>query len=140
MGRPPGTVRRTGCIEVYSNWKHWYCLFPQHGGGPKHLRSIEFERWQTEIIESFGEELLKGLIHSDGWRGLNPIRRRFRDGWRWYSYPRYLFVNYSPEIRALFSDTCQRLGIDCRPSARYVLSVARRESVSRLDAFVGPKM
>lgn len=43
--RPEGQGRvnfvpRLGCTVVYSYRKHWPCLFPQHGAGRKHLRSI----------------------------------------------------------------------------------------------------
>ena len=37
--RPSGRthrVRAPGVIVVQSNWKHWPCLFPQHGPGRKH--------------------------------------------------------------------------------------------------------
>lgn len=30
-----GTLARPGCIEIYSSWAHWICLFPQHGPGTK---------------------------------------------------------------------------------------------------------
>jgi hypothetical protein len=26
--RPMGRVQKPGCFELYSNWKHWRCLFP----------------------------------------------------------------------------------------------------------------
>jgi hypothetical protein len=35
-------------IKSYS--KHWPCLFPQRGPGPKHTRKIELEEWQAIII------------------------------------------------------------------------------------------
>jgi hypothetical protein len=34
-GRPSGCRHREGCDVIYSYWKHWVCLFPQHGSGPK---------------------------------------------------------------------------------------------------------
>jgi len=30
-------VPKIGCLEVSAYWKHWPCLFPQHGRGRKHL-------------------------------------------------------------------------------------------------------
>jgi hypothetical protein len=59
-GRPPGTSRRIGAVEVYSDWKHWICLFPQHGSGPKHLRPIALAAWQLELVEWYPEAFLTG--------------------------------------------------------------------------------
>ena len=33
-GRRVTRVIRPGCVEMVSHWKHWICLFPQHGPGP----------------------------------------------------------------------------------------------------------
>ncbi|MFP4074134.1 MAG: transcriptional regulator, partial [Actinomycetota bacterium] len=41
---------RTGCVDVYAHWKHWPCVFPQHGPGRKHERAIELQAWQREIV------------------------------------------------------------------------------------------
>ena len=38
-------VRAPGVVVVQSNWKHWPCLFPQHGPGRKHERPIVLEDW-----------------------------------------------------------------------------------------------
>jgi hypothetical protein len=138
--RASGRVPRKGCFEVYSNWKHWLCLFPQHGAGPKHLRPIVLTRWQSDLVDRYPDQLLRGLIQSDGCRTINSVWRPARDGGRRrYTYPRYLFVNHSREIRELFGRACDRLGIEWRQSNTYILSVARREAVRRLDQFVGPK-
>ena len=56
-----------------------------------------------------------------------------------YSYPRYFFTNTSADIRALFCDACDRLGIQWRRTNATNISVARRESVARMDEFIGPK-
>jgi hypothetical protein len=47
-------------IEV--RWKHWPCLFPQHGPGRKHLRKIELADWQAEIVAKYPEQLLRGFF------------------------------------------------------------------------------
>jgi hypothetical protein len=93
--RVVGQVPKIGCVEVYAHWKHWPCLFPQHGPGPKHLRSIKLVRWQQEIADRHPRLLLRGLIHSDGWRGHNKVRRTWGAGSASYSYPQYQFTNYS---------------------------------------------
>jgi hypothetical protein len=110
-------------------------LFPQHGRGRKHDRRIELTAWQQKIVRAEPECFLRGLIHSDGWRGLNRVKVKGR----WYAYPRYQFSNRSDDIRTLFTDTCDLLGVQWRPWGRYHISVARRESVAHLDSFIGPK-
>ena len=44
-----GRVRATGCLELSSYSKHWPCLFPQHGPGGKHERTIKLASWQEEL-------------------------------------------------------------------------------------------
>src|ERR1700677_3322249 len=86
-------VHYQGCTAVKSTSKHWPCLFPQHGPGRKHTRKIELEQWQSAIVGQYPGEFARGLFHSDGWRGVNRVRRRLTDGDRWYEYPRYQFSN-----------------------------------------------
>lgn len=128
-----------GCTMVKSYSKHWPCLFPQHGPGRKHHRKIELREWQEIIVRKFPGEFAKGLFHSDGWRGVNRVRRPLADGDRWYEYPRYLFGNESGDILRLCGEALDRLGVEWRFSRRNSISVARREAVARLDEFVGPK-
>ena len=136
-GRRPSAHRRRQdrCIVVTSYSRSWPCLLPQHGPGKKHDRRIALLPWQREIVSRAGEAFLRGLIHSDGWRGLNRVKVKGR----WYAYPRYQFSNRSTDIRMLFTETCDDLGILWRPWGRHHISVARRESVARLDSFIGPK-
>ncbi len=119
--------------------KHWPCLFPQHGPGRKHHRKIELHQWQFVIAQKYPGELARGLFHSDGWRGVNRVRRRLADGDRWYEYPRYLFGNESRDILRLCGETLDQLGVAWRFSRPNAISVARREAVARLDEVVGPK-
>jgi hypothetical protein len=135
----PGTVRKLGCIEVYSNWKHWICAFPQHGPGPKHRRHIELATWQQQVVNAHPHEFLRGLVHSDGCRSLNRVRRPLKAGVREYEYPRYFFSNHSAGIRRLFTETCALIGVETKPDGPYNISVARRASVELLDSFIGPK-
>jgi hypothetical protein len=46
----------------------------------------------------------------------------------------------SADIRGLFCDACDRLGIAWRRMNARNISVARRAAVARLDEFVGPKV
>ena len=129
--RNAGQVARAGCVEIFSNWKHWICLFPQHGAGPKHLRSIRLEPWQELLVGDHADQFLAGLIHSDGCRCVNRVRG--------HEYARYFFSNRSVEIRAMFAAACASVGVDCRPAGSRNVSVARRDSVDLLDRLVGPK-
>ena len=57
-----------------------------------------------------------------------------------YFYSRYHSSNMSPHIRDLFTDTPDKLGIEWRyNNPKKNISIAKRESVRRLDEFVGPK-
>ena len=140
-----GTGRRpkTGCTEVKSYSEHWRCLFQQHGPGMKHERHIELADWQREIAERCPWELVRGLIHSDGCRFTNWTMRTVGGERKRYEYPRYYFTNKSDDIRKIFTDTLDRLGVEWTTLARgsdpYNISVARRASVALMDAHVGPK-
>jgi hypothetical protein len=75
------------------------------------------------------------LIHSDGCR----LTNRVRHGEKTYEYPRYNFSNRSDDIRRIFCDACDLLGVEWRTMNRWDISVARRASVALLDEFIGPK-
>jgi hypothetical protein len=86
--------------------------FPQHGAGRKHLRSIVLADWQLELTHAHPESLLRGLIHSDGCRVVNRFRTKLPSGRvAEYSYGRYFFSNLSSDIRRIFADHCQLVGI-----------------------------
>ncbi|WP_446215982.1 terminase gpP N-terminus-related DNA-binding protein [Micromonospora sp. IBHARD004] len=128
-------VQKQGCVGVQSYGVHWPCLFPQHGPGKKHERPIVLADWQREIVERHPGDFLRGLFHSDGWRGSNRITVRGKR----YVYPRYMFINESADIMGLCRWALDLLGIDWRMNRRNSLSVARREAVAALDRHVGPK-
>jgi hypothetical protein len=119
------------CAEVGCFSKSWPCLFPQHGPGPKHLRPIVLTDWQREIVTHHPKPLIRGLIHSDGCRVVNKSMGR--------RYLRYMFANASADIRSIFCDACDQLGISWRQPKERDISIARRDSVALLDTFVGPK-
>jgi hypothetical protein len=122
-------------VTITSYWRAWICLFPQHGRGRKHHRPIVLSAWQESIVDDEPERFLRGLIHSDGWRGLNRVHVKGKD----YEYPRYQFSNRSQDIKKLFTDACERLGIEWRRWGTHHISVARRQSVALMDEFIGPK-
>jgi hypothetical protein len=128
-------LKNSTCIWIIKVSKQWPCLFPQHGPGRKHERPIVLSDWQETLVERHPELFLRGLIHSDGCRFINPVRH----GKKLYTYPRCNFSNASADIRKLFGDTCDVLGIEWRVMNARNISVAKRASVARLDDFVGPK-
>ena len=129
-GRVLAQLRPENCVEVSAYWKCWPCLFPQHGAGRKHQRRIELTDWQTTLVDRWPEQLLRGLIHSDGCRFQNT-------GTNW-SWPRYAFSQVSDDIRTIFCDACDRLGLRWT-AARTTIYVSRKADVAILDEFVGPK-
>lgn len=132
-------VQAPGCTHVQSYWKHWSCLFPQHGIGRKHERPIFLEHWQREIIEVHPGRFLRGLFNSDGCRITNWTTRKVGGEIKRYEYPRYMFSNESADIIRLCAETLDLLDIAWRLPRRNMLSVARKEAVAALDVHVGPK-
>jgi hypothetical protein len=127
--------RDSACVEISMYSKHWIRLFPQHGPGRKHLRRIELADWQQEIVCDDHRPFLRGLIHSDGCRFIATERQSGRVR----RAPRYVFTNQSEEIKQLFCESCDAVGVRwTRPNPKSV-AVYRLESVARLDEFVGPK-
>jgi hypothetical protein len=129
------TTQKKGCTSVEAISVHWRCVLPQCGPGKKHDRLIELTEWQRALVADDPRPLIRGLIHSDGCRTVNRVVTRGQA----YVYPRYFFVNLSGDIRDILTDCLDRLAIPWRPSRPHVVSIARREGVAALDAFVGPK-
>ena len=126
-----GRVQRTGCIELTSHSKHWFCLLPQHGPGTKHNRLIQLESWQVDIVERHPAPFVRGLIFSDGCRVINRVGQN--------EYGRYFFTNTSQDILEIAREAIARLGVEARQSNPKNLSVARRSQVAVLDEFIGFK-
>jgi hypothetical protein len=131
-----GFVQKPGCIEIYSYWKHWPCLFPQTDAGRKMDRRIRLASWQEDVVRRHPEELLRGLIHSDGCRFTNVVGKNLRPGG--YSYSTYAFTNASGDIRKIFCMACDQLDIRYRRSGRNI-TISRRADVEKLESFIGPK-
>ncbi|WP_030262531.1 helix-turn-helix domain-containing protein [Streptomyces sp. NRRL B-24484] len=136
-------VAAPGCTSVVSTSKHWPCLFPQHGPGPKHLRPVRLADWQRPVVSAHPWPFVRGLIHSDGCRTVNTATRRTGGTVQRHEYPRYFFTNGSRDIVRLFTDSLDSLGVEWQVRERRTghldVSVARRASVALLDAHVGPK-
>ena len=118
----------------------WHDAFPQAGPGPKHERPIALADWQREITDAYPRPLLRGLIHSDGCRTVNRFKTKLPSGRvAEYAYPRYFFSNLSADIRGLFCEYCDRLGVRWTQSNHRNISISHRHSVAALDQFIGPK-
>ena len=139
VANPVHILRQQGCASIECTTRHWLHLFPQHGPGRKHERRIELEPWQAALVASDPRPLIRGLLHSDGCRVTNWTDKRVGRTVKRYEYPRYLFSNRSDDIRSIFTDALDRLGVAWRANGRWSVSIARRDAVAALDTFVGPK-
>ncbi|GAB4007440.1 transcriptional regulator [Nocardioides ultimimeridianus] len=138
-GGRPHTRLAPGCVITTVGWKHWPCLFPQHGPGRKHERPIVLEDWQSAIVETHPGQFLRGLFHSDGCRVMNSTTKLIAGEPKTYWYSRWQFANASTDIRELCCWALDLVEVAWRQSNPRVISVSRRDAVARLDALIGPK-
>jgi hypothetical protein len=94
-------------------------------------------------LEHHAYTYLLGMYLGDGHivamrRGVYHLRI-YLDPKRTYRYPRYEFSNRSDDICGIFCEYCDLVGVEWRVMNRWTISVARRESVAKLDRLVGPK-
>lgn len=131
---------RARMTTLQCGWKRWPEVLPQCGPGRKHERDIVLVDWQESIVSAHSAQFVRGLIHSDGCRSVNRFTTRLPSGRSAnYAYPRYFFSNLSGDIRGLFCEACDRLGVRWTQSNARNISVADRRSVALLDRVVGPK-
>jgi hypothetical protein len=138
-GGRPFTRRMPGLINTGCYWKHWPCLFPQHGPGMKHTRKIELEPWQQDIVEEHPGRFLRGLFNSDGCRIENWTVKTVNGAPKRYAYTRYLFRQRSTDIMGLCQWALGLVGVRWTMPKPDTLSVARKPDVALLDEFIGPK-
>jgi hypothetical protein len=117
-------------VTLHAYHGHWTCLFPQHGPGKKHDRSIVLEPWQHELVARAPWAFLRGCIRSDGCFYINRTGK--------YAYESYSFANLSHDILGLFASTCALAGVECRVYRKYV-AIYRRASVALMLEHVGRK-
>jgi hypothetical protein len=132
-------LQKEGYAMVTSYSRHWPSLFPQHAPGKKHERRIALDPWQQEIVDAHPWEFIRGLIHSDGCRIANWTTRLVGGEPKRYEYPRYFFTNLSADIRQLYTDTLDKVGVSWKQANAQNVSVARKASVALMDTHVGPK-
>lgn len=146
------TTKGGKSTSVYGYSKTIPELFPQHGKGLKHLRSITLADWQQEMVQANPKPFIRGLIQSDGSRYIQTVKSK--SGVRYYV--KYNFTNTSSDIVKLFCDSCDNLGLhytmhkrkSLQPSDQTVETGAikttvtfnKKQDVEFLDTFVGPKM
>ncbi len=135
----PHSRKMPGCVNTTVSWKHWPCLFPQHGPGRKHERTLVLEDWQRAIVEQHPADFLRGLFHSDGCRVNNWVTRPVAGVKKRYDYPRWQFVNVSDDIRGFCTDALGLLDLPWRQSRWNCISVSTRDAVARLDDLIGLK-
>jgi hypothetical protein len=127
--------RLDGCVNVSVYSGHLPCLFPQHGKGPKHLRSIELEPWQAEIVAAEPWSFIRGCIRTDGCSFINRTGP--------YEYLSYDFTNSSDDITGLFLDACALVGVITRANRSdrgiWRVRINRRDSVGLMKEHVGLK-
>lgn len=122
--------KRNNCLIVQCSSPIWPAALPQHGRGKKHDRPIVLAGWQREIVDREPQAFLRGLIHSDGCRTVNRFKTKLPSGRvAEYEYTRYFFSNLSADIRGLFCEYCEKLGIRWTQSNHRNISVSHRRSV-----------
>lgn len=124
------SVHEGRMIVLYVYSSHLACLFPQHGPGKKHERSVKLEPWQQTHVDAAPFSFLRGLVRSDGCIFLNKTGP--------YVYESYDFANHSQDLLDLFGATCDAVGVEYRRYARHI-RIYRRASVAKMLERVGRK-
>jgi hypothetical protein len=132
-------VRAPGVVVVQNSWKHWSCVFPQHGPGRKHERELGMTAWQWAIVAEHPADFLRGLFHSDGCRVDNWATRMVAGEKKRYEYGRWQLSNCSEEILGWCGEALDLIGVPWRRSSATNVSVSTRAGVALLDELIGPK-
>jgi hypothetical protein len=125
-------------VSIYSN--HLFCVFPQHGSGPKHRRRILLEPWQAAIVDAEPWSFIRACIWTDGCAFINrtDVHRP-----QPYEYLSYHFANMSKDIVDLFVDACDRVEVFTRINVDrrglWNVRINRRDSVARMVQHAGRK-
>lgn len=133
--------KNSDCVNIMVSAISLEELFP-HGKGTKHTRKIELKEWQESICDEYPEQLIKGLIESDGCR-FKPVRK--------YDYTVYQFTNASKDIHHILQKFCDKLKLDYtfrtnksterneKRATVYLTCFSKKEIVEKLDSFIGIK-
>ena len=136
-----GTSRVRGARRVYASHPSWFEAFPQHGPGRKHTREIEL----AELAEKAHARPPGGIAARPrplgrGTRASTASRRGSRAGASPNTRTSATSSRTTQRIsRRIFCEHCELLDIRWTQSSFKNISVAHRDSVARLDEFIGPK-
>jgi hypothetical protein len=119
------TETKSNCVVLSVYNKNLPTLFPQHGKGLKHNRTIDLSDWQIKLIDWL--ELIRGLFHSDGSYYFDRDRDYFN------------FRNYSKEILEIFKLCCEKLLISYTTPNDVTVRVGKRKDVQKLVELIGNK-
>jgi hypothetical protein len=80
-------MQKVACTSVESTARHWPCLFPQHGPGKKHERSIVLADWQREFVAAHPGHFVRGQFTVRGQTGRRcgarpACRAEIMTGWK----------------------------------------------------------
>lgn len=111
-------------------------LFPQHAPGKKHLRKLEFQDWQLEILKEYPEEFIRGCFQSDG--SIYYAKQGK------YPYKRYNFSNRSKDIIDLLYQILLCVGVERKPTLKlstggYVIQIQNKKHVSKMETIISNK-
>ena len=87
--------------------------------------------WQEKLVAAHRESFVRGLIHSDGCRIIANDRGN--------PSVRYHFSNLSEDIKGLYCESLDALGVRWTRPCDKQIAVYRKDSVAILDTFIGPK-
>jgi hypothetical protein len=140
-GSRPHTRLVPGCVVSTVSWKHWPCLFPQHGPGRKHERAIVLEEWQEEIVTAFPADFCVGCFRAPPDRA-GPGRRKGEEIEEGRRRSERSDERREPSRNPSPCFCASQLGlveVAWRQSGPWTISVSRREAVAALDELIGPK-
>ncbi len=133
--------RKSKCLAVSVYSTHLGCVFPQHGPGRKHSRRIRLEPWQEMIVNAEPWAFIRACIWTDGCIFINRTDVHRSEP---YEYLSYSFANKSSDIVDLFTQTCDRVGVEHRSTftprrGLWQVRINRRASVAKMAEHVPAK-
>jgi hypothetical protein len=124
------TPRDGGCAVPWVYSSHLPCLFPQHGPGKKHERTIRLEAWQEQLVAESPWRFLRGCVWTDGCSFINRTGP--------YEYLSYDFFNLSEDILDVFAWAGDLVGVEHR-RYEHRIRIYQRASVALMEQHIGLK-
>jgi hypothetical protein len=88
------------------------------------------------VAARLGRPLAEGVAARPCPLGWLPLSGTGRCNW---VHPRYKFTQVSDDIRRIFCDTCDLVGVRWTASGNHTIYISRKADVAILDEFIGPK-